>query len=298
VPERFYKYVSAATAEIVLTNRTLRWSTPGTLNDPFDMQFDLAARVNEDRVCELALQKLWDALYGDGPIRVGNSLGRLLTRARGAVAHLTRAEFDRQFGETLRESLAVIHSTLPSLHATVRAHFATCKVLCLTDDPANMLMWSHYADQHRGAVLEFVSAPGLDSPWRTARRIQYEMDVPPLMNEELLASILAGESGFDKEEIIQRMVYTKSAAWAYEREWRIFTGVGRDVHAPYEDIPFAPQELAGVILGCRVDEAAAVRIREILNASYAHAVLSQSVQGPSGFRLAIRPLGAADGHPR
>jgi hypothetical protein len=40
-PKHLFKYVSREVGKLVLANRTLRWSTPGTLNDPYDMQFDL-----------------------------------------------------------------------------------------------------------------------------------------------------------------------------------------------------------------------------------------------------------------
>src|SRR4051794_34870497 len=46
----FYKYMSPATAHAVLGNQTLRWSTPGTLNDPYDMQFDLKYEVDRGLV--------------------------------------------------------------------------------------------------------------------------------------------------------------------------------------------------------------------------------------------------------
>lgn len=41
----FYKLYGRETADIVLRNRTLLWSTPGTFNDPFDCQFNLYFQV-------------------------------------------------------------------------------------------------------------------------------------------------------------------------------------------------------------------------------------------------------------
>ena len=40
--EYFYKYMSASTAEVVLGNRTLRWSAPTEFNDPFDVPRELS----------------------------------------------------------------------------------------------------------------------------------------------------------------------------------------------------------------------------------------------------------------
>ncbi len=42
----FYKYVSANTAKIILSTRTLRWSSPVLFNDPFDVTQEL--RLNFD----------------------------------------------------------------------------------------------------------------------------------------------------------------------------------------------------------------------------------------------------------
>lgn len=41
---RFYKYVSAETAKIVLETKQVRYSSPLVFNDPFDVQTGLPAR--------------------------------------------------------------------------------------------------------------------------------------------------------------------------------------------------------------------------------------------------------------
>jgi hypothetical protein len=40
--QSFFKYMSAATARIVLTNRTIRWSSPVLFNDPFDVPREMS----------------------------------------------------------------------------------------------------------------------------------------------------------------------------------------------------------------------------------------------------------------
>jgi Protein of unknown function (DUF2971) len=44
-----------------------------------------------------------------------------------------------------------------------RAEGEICKrtIYCLTPDPTSILMWSHYADHHRGICLEFDVANAL-----------------------------------------------------------------------------------------------------------------------------------------
>ena len=102
----FFKYMNRATGRIVLENRTLRWSTPGTLNDPYDMQFDLHIDIEREAVKVATLQKLWDAFYGDQPVPVGNILGAVIQSVRGNFPQLTREEFDREYGDAIDDSLS------------------------------------------------------------------------------------------------------------------------------------------------------------------------------------------------
>lgn len=71
----FFKYMTRATGRIVLKNRTLRWSTPGTLNDPYDMQFDLHIDVDREEAKKLVDANLWDAFYSDDVAESVNNFG-------------------------------------------------------------------------------------------------------------------------------------------------------------------------------------------------------------------------------
>jgi hypothetical protein len=75
VLKHLFNYVSREVGRAVLTNRTLRWSTPGTLNDPYDMQFDLRVDIDKEAVKTPALGKLWEGHYGKQPAPAGNRLG-------------------------------------------------------------------------------------------------------------------------------------------------------------------------------------------------------------------------------
>jgi hypothetical protein len=98
-PERFFKYMSRQTAKIVLANRTLRWSTPALLNDPFDVQFDLHLNnIDRQRIKTLALPKVWDVLYGEGPYEPKNRLGEMMAQLRGRMKPMSQQEFYKLHG--------------------------------------------------------------------------------------------------------------------------------------------------------------------------------------------------------
>ena len=282
--------MSRETAKAVLQNCTLRWSTPGTLNDPYDMQFDLHIDVDREAVKAAALQKSWDAHYGDAPVPVGNKLGEMIQALRGIFPKLTREEFDEEFGEAIDEGLARMERNLPEMQAAFRAQMETSKILCLTEKFDSPLMWTHYAERHQGIVMRFRSVPELDSPWVTARPVQYLTDMPRLMNDDFLADLLSGRVSLDPAAIMDRMIYTKALEWQYEHEWRIYSGSGRNPKAPFEDIPFHALEFDAMIVGFRMPSEDRATFSELCKQRYPHAERLQIEKSEKQFQLNIAPL--------
>ncbi len=255
----FFKYMTSETALAVLTNQTLRWSTPQVLNDPFDMNFDLRIDFNLDRVRKMALDQGYNDHFGENPAEPGNTLGILIAIARQAFAQkgisMTRDEFGAEMGPAVDASLAKVLSGVEASAAEVRPMLNRTKVLCLTVRPDNMLMWSHYGQQHGGVVMRFETVPELDSPYSMAREVTYTAAMPRWMDEQGLADLLSGRMKSDPQELINKLVYTKSDHWSYEAEWRVSSGFGRDRTAQFEDLSFGAPELESLIFGCRIDVA-------------------------------------------
>jgi hypothetical protein len=57
--------------------------------------------------------------------------------------------------ETLYPRLKIEREALDTQRSAVVAQFRNSGIFCATRSKSNLLMWSHYADQHRGAVLGF-----------------------------------------------------------------------------------------------------------------------------------------------
>jgi hypothetical protein len=286
----FFKYVTFNTAQKILENRTLRWSTPGTLNDPYDVQFDLQIEINRKAVTVIALEKLWKNFYEGGPADSRNKFGAIIKEIRGIFPRLSQDEFNREYGEAIEESLALMERRLPQLHPEVRIYMAKSKILCLTESPDNMIMWAHYAEQNQGVVLRFKSITEFDSAWGMARPINYLANMPRLFDTEFLADLLAGNVSMDTETILNRLIYTKSDHWSYEKEWRVYSGAGRDVSAIYEDLQFHDRELDGVIIGCRMREENVTSLVNFVKKIYPHAEILKAVPSQKEFRFDIRPF--------
>jgi hypothetical protein len=154
MPDRF-KYVTPETGLLILGNRTLRWSAPPTLNDPFDMQFAFQSHVDRNAAVAMAIEKAWQHHSGESLDRPLNKLGWVIRFARERGLNLSHEEFVREYEGPIISSLDKMEATMGAFCEEVRAHFENDKILCLSDEPDNLLMWAYYAHNHTGIVLCF-----------------------------------------------------------------------------------------------------------------------------------------------
>lgn len=285
----FFKYMSADTAKIVLKNRTLRWSCPPLLNDPFDIQFNMEIQADPVRMKAMALERLWDVFEGRASPHPNNPLGVLFSMLAAARQPISKEELLAKIGPAYDEGYDKMLAMLPSVHAEAAVIVADTKILCLTSRPDNTLMWSHYAGGHTGIVLRFRSIPEMDTPYGMAKPVDYVDEVPPLLSEEQLADIFAGVGSMHEAGILDRSVYTKSSAWSYENEWRLNTGSGRSPGKPYEDCPFGPEELDGLIFGLKTTKEVREEVTALASA-YPNIALMEVRREASSFGLSIQPM--------
>ncbi len=88
----------------------------------------------------------------------------------------------------------------------------TCGVASLSATPFEVLMWSHYADNHRGICIEYERTPNNDLGGSACRRVEYSNRRP--ITEDL--SFFEDPVGF-----MNKILYTKAPCWRYELEWRL-----------------------------------------------------------------------------
>ena len=104
-------------------------------------------------------------------------------------------------------------------------------VICYSSDSFNILLWSHYADNHKGMCLVFEV---LKKDIHKLHKVNYQNQFPDINLLDDLNS---------RDEII-KIVTTKSNEWNYENEYReILTN--KNAHYKY------PGKLTEVIFGCR-----------------------------------------------
>jgi hypothetical protein len=98
------------------------------------------------------------------------------------------------------------------LFARLSEHLFKLGCCSLTENPSCPLMWSHYADGHRGFLLEFeINESVSEDVWP----VRYVVD--PAVETDFSSMDLPIDEYI---RIAKKLYATKHTAWSYEREWR------------------------------------------------------------------------------
>lgn len=262
---RLYKYLHPDRTD-VLKNAKIRYSSPDTLNDPFEVK---------PHIIGIAPNKELES-------KVGLYLPELLAKEYEKLPREFRRKFSiRQFQKTANSQMSKIHKYMYEAHDEMlpiiqnrmdEAFNKMFGILCLTESPNNLLMWAHYADSHRGFVIELDAIhPYFD------RRFTSEDDF------RCLKKVIYDENrpNIDLSEIKNIEPFlTKGEAWRYETEWRIMDnldaasdilGEGPDAVHLFE---FPKKIIKSIIFGCKMSAVKKLEIQQILSSSIEYANVS------------------------
>jgi hypothetical protein len=252
-----FKYVTASTAVKILEGKTLLWSAPDSFNDPFELKSPFEYGFEWEDLREPLLQWISDRITEPYPPKLAenNVYASMILAARkmrwgGGDPAKAQAMFEPEYVK-LRDRLSKDDELLRETWQKIKQ---TYRILCLSAVHDNILMWSHYAEFHRGAVLEFRSVKGLNTPILFAHPVSYSASVPVAATlEEFLGHIVGEKPRPVTSQPLRKSLYTKSSAWSYEEEWRILDKVADDDDKPLFK-NFHPEELAAVYFGCRLNQ--------------------------------------------
>ena len=115
-------------------------------------------------------------------------------------------------------------------------------ISCFCKTETNNEMWSKYSDDNKGMCLQFdvLKDPEL---FTLAKPVNYVDDLPIYNHFK------------DSNEILDRVIFTKTKEWQFEQEIRIIKGPS-DMKAQNQGqaFPFKPEALEKVIFGCKTDK--------------------------------------------
>ena len=257
-----YKYLpfSPGSLETLVTG-TMKFACGLEFNDPFDCNphFDLT-HISK-------IHKFRPDLYKAAGDRRGLSPAQRVAERRKFIARLRNNILDGTFRRQQLERVGLVS---------------------LSREATNVLMWSHYADDHKGFVLEFrIPVLGLkrDLVYTTDRLLPF-----PVAYQSGRPSVQVGVEL--PEDLVNRIVLTKSNEWEYEAEERVV-----DHLRPPGIYPYSRDEiLSSVIAGMRMGHANRMELAGIVSkaakAGLPGLALYDSVQSPTEYKMFV------PGHPR
>ncbi len=170
-----YKYVTVHRAKQIIADNKLWFSTAADFNDPFELStdnFDLELRPYQ--------------------------LKKLLTKTNPYLSRQKRKEYLQNLSEQSTDIAKTFREHIEKL----RNSFGIC---CFSKRYDSTLMWSHYADSHKGICLGF-EIDSTDSLYILG--VNYVTSRDPIIFWD------------QKYEMLPHWLFTKSHVWSYEEEVR------------------------------------------------------------------------------
>ncbi len=188
---KLYKYRALDSRSLDMLSRSIIWLAPShAFNDPFDCKARRKFEFTSDKelIAKLA------------PIEAHQ---RKIS-PDDAIAYLKQLVTDDKLRDEYLEKKS------RSFQKVVLQSFG---IYTLSKTPKEILMWSHYADRHKGFCIEYRRSP--DNMLADAQKVMYPKD------DEFRHIDYFNPDANKRFEEMSKIVLTKSQRWEYEKEWRI-----------------------------------------------------------------------------
>jgi len=200
--QTYYKYSTLYDGiELILKDKTFKFTDPKDFNDPFD--------------CNEAMLE----------ISISPEEEKQQIRDAAAKHHLPRKAVRKSL--KLTGNKAVYQDVLKSKKKDF-------KVSCFSEISDDVLMWSHYADKHRGICV------GFDLEHMTKEYVLYPVNY--------ITEVQKIHGMANTPYVFYYWVTFKADRWTYEKEIRAVSKNGKSL------IPYPQEAVSEVIFGCNVKQ--------------------------------------------
>lgn len=270
-PDRLFKYRSCCGNHISAFEKDEVWmSTSDLFNDPFDtlIQFDeKELRAACDVMSNPEIVKAMTQYFAEGG-QIAPQINHLVDQNElASMRHMAADALEKSMIKPIAaEQMNVLKLMMEfyiALLPQVVQRFSTA--VCFSERVDSILMWSHYADNHKGFALGYDLRPYLlpnsdnlglfpvvySEKRYDAREFLYWLLCSllkiPAHNQDIMSSI--------------KLLLYKSPDWAYEQEWRLIKSVQKDLfNGRAEPVIIRPNS---IYYGCRIPQDKYSELHEI-----------------------------------
>jgi hypothetical protein len=150
-------------------------------------------------------------------------------------------------------------------------------ILCLSACNNSILMWSHYANYHKGFCIGFKNNIGL--PQHLIKQVSYAKTI----NNDFVSFFLFSQTATKEEahdNLLKTFIFTKYIDWQYEQEWRMIGEQGLAI--------YPPDCIDHIIFGLKMPIEERNTIRYILKNK--NVTFFEAVKSKEPFSIEIRPI--------
>jgi len=241
LPRRLYKYRPFNVNSLrLLTEAEICYADPRRFNDPLDCNPTINVDVDRRALEHLCYQLLQDSGLNK------EEAANIINERRYSSTEYGDYENDPDADEYLKASLA---SDIKRLFV---AEMGKKGVFSLSETWKSPLMWSHYADEHRGICVEYDTT---QIPHPNISPVDYR--IPRGVKASDLVKWKMEASPEAERRVYNTYFFAKSSEWKYEKEWR-------DVHqtSGVTDTRFP---ITGIYFGLRCDPAIITSVVKLFN---------------------------------
>lgn len=239
MPDKLFRYRNCSEMSVeAFENDKVYALTADMFNDPYDMllRFDIEAVKNmfNSLLSNESFYRLKDVL-GKGKtlpdIVKQNFDQENISQIKNIVLSITNdSEIDSFVSNRRNEVMDMVDLYFPLLATFVNKRTAT--ISCFSETIKSVTMWSHYADYHKGFVLEYDLRPTLSNgiPNVGIYPVIYDdkrYDGTQYILWEFLRMLGVKLPNPDTLSYIKCALH-KSSQWEYENEWRLIDSNLRD----------------------------------------------------------------------
>lgn len=300
-PKRLYKYQPVSSYALKnLKNNHLFFNDPSNFNDPYDtnheidikpltkenakniffgkgtgreiferLESNLAGVEDIEIILKLLTQKFPSfrlLLFRNTNLIVENSdksislIGRIDEEKISELSFLIVSAYYESLNGTLKTALEV-----------ERKEKAYSKgVCCFSEVFDDLLMWSYYADGHKGICLEFDTTY---DPFTKVHKVNYVTEIPAID-----ANIFFDQK-MDLSGVVEAFLATKYFDWNHEHEWRVIHDNNNQTFG------YKTNALTGIYFGSKIDFTTFEIIALIIKGQHTNCSFYQMEKVPGEFKI-------------
>jgi hypothetical protein len=207
-----------------ITNRRLYFSAPGDFKDPFDCRPKFSLFF-----CKREPEEIWKRYFFLLAMEQHPGISDDEARKHAAAEILKGRHRDMLW----------LHEADEKIKKSVAEHVSTLKICCFSKSSRNAMMWAHYANNHKGLVLQFKKSAMLDDGG-SIKGFEVDYYRQPIPLRRYVESMEATKDG-DNTAFARLILCSKSYEWETEEELRFFS---RKRYVPYSETM-----LTGILFG-------------------------------------------------